>query len=146
MPDLQTIIQDNSREKQRLLALLSNKQGVDLGKRLMNGWTVKGTLAHLAFWDLRQLSAIKRWTMDQVQPGNVDPAAINDAIILFAEFMPVASVVNLVIAAAGAVDQEVEKLTPDQAEELVKMGFGRNIHRALHRKNHLDKIEAALKG
>lgn len=148
MPDLQTMVQDNRKERERLLALLSNKKdkGVDLGKRLLNGWTIKGTLAHLAFWDLRQLSLIKRWTMDGTKPGSVDPEGINDALILFSEFIPTSSVVNLVIAAAQAVDQEVEKLTPAQAEELMKMGLERNLHRALHRKNHLDKIEAALKG
>ena len=146
MPDLKTMIEDNRKERERLLALLSKKQGVDLGKRLLNGWTVKGTLAHLAFWDLRQLSLIKRWVMDGTKPGNVDPEGVNDALVLFSEFIPSTSVVNLVIAAAEAVDREVEKLTPAQAEELLKMGLERNIHRALHRRNHLDKIEKALKG
>lgn len=144
MPDLQTIIQDNRKERERLLALLSNKKGIDLGKRLLNGWTIKGTLAHLAFWDLRQLSLLKRWTMDGTKPGQVDPGSINDALILFSEFIPSTSVVSLAIAAAEAVDREVEKLTPAQAEELLQMGLERNIHRALHRKNHLDKIEMAL--
>ena len=146
MPDLKMMIEDNRKERERLLALLSKKQGVDLGKRLLNGWTVKGTLAHLAFWDLRQLSLIKRWVMDGTKPGNVDPEGVNDALVLFSEFIPSTSVVNLVIAAAEAVDREVEKLTPAQAEELLKMGLERNIHRALHRRNHLDKIEKALKG
>ena len=146
MPDLKMMIEDNRKERERLLALLSKKQGVDLGKRLLNGWTVKGTLAHLAFWDLRQLSLIKRWVMDGTKPGNVDPEGVNDALVLYSEFIPSTSVVNLVIAAAEAVDREVEKLTPAQAEELLKMGLERNIHRALHRRNHLDKIEKALKG
>ena len=144
MPDLQTIIQDNRKERERLLALLTNKKGVDLGRRLMNGWTVKGALTHLAFWDLRQLSMLKRWIMDGKKPVQVDADSINDPISLISEFIPSPSVVNLVIAAAEAVDKEVESLTPAQAEELVKMGLERNIHRALHRRNHLDKIDKAL--
>ena len=144
MPDLQTIIQDNRKERERLMALLTNKKGIDLGRRLMNGWTVKGALTHLAFWDLRQLSMVKRWIMDGKKPVQVDADSINDTISLISEFIPSPSVVNLVIAAAEAIDKEVEGLTPAQVEELVKMGFERNIHRALHRRNHLDKIDKAF--
>lgn len=144
MPDLQTIIQDNRKERERLMALLTSKKGIDLGRRLMNGWTVKGALTHLAFWDLRQLSMLKRWVMDGKKPVQVDADSVNDPVSLISEFIPSPSVVNLVVSAAEAIDKEVESLTPAQAEELIKMGFERNIHRALHRRNHLDKIEKTL--
>src|ERR1700690_768966 len=128
MPDLQTIIQDNRKERERLLALIKGRKETDFARRLPNGWTVKGTLSHLAFWDLRQLSMLKRWLLDGTKPGQVDPLTTNDALSLFSEFIPLQSVLNLVKAAAEAVDQEVEKLTTPQVEELLKMGRERNIH------------------
>ena len=145
MTDLATFIRDNQKERQRLVAFIRSLEEEDFNFELPNGWTVTMALGHLAFWDLRQLTMLRRWINEKVQPGPLDAEAINEPVSLLAEAISPESIVNLVLEAAEAIDQQVEKLTPAQVEELFKMGLERNIHRALHRRNHLDKIEQALK-
>ncbi|HTC21693.1 MAG TPA: hypothetical protein VK859_12640, partial [bacterium] len=105
-------------------------------------------LAHLAFWDLRQAFLLKGWLEKGVKPSSipnmVDVDAINGSLSVLSARLPAPEAAKLVTEAAEAIDLEVEKLTPEQAEELVKMGFERLLHRALHRRAHLDKIEKAL--
>jgi hypothetical protein len=147
MPDFQTIIQNNRKERERLSALAHGSKE-DLARRLPNGWTVAVTLAHLAFWDLRQAFLLKRWLEQGVKPSSIpnplDVEAINGSLSVLSEALPPKAAAELVMEAAEAIDLKVEKLAPEQAEELVKMGLERLLHRALHRRSHLDKIDKAL--
>jgi hypothetical protein len=148
MADLQTINQENRWERERLLGLMGGLKEADFNRRLSNGWTVTVTLAHLAFWDLRQYSMLKRWREGGQKPGAIstlDPLSVNYPLSILCEVIPHEAVVKLAADAAGTIDEEVRKLTPAQAEELIKMGLERNLHRALHRREHLAKIEMALK-
>ena len=148
MPDFQTIIQDNREERQRLSALVKGLKEQDFQRRLPNGWTLGSALGHLAFWDLRQATLLKRWleqgAKPSIIPGSLDAEAINEPLNTLAEALEAKAAAKLALEAAEAVDQTVEKLTPEKALELQKMGLERNLHRALHRKGHLDKIEKAL--
>lgn len=144
MSDLQTMIQDNRKERERLSALVAGLREGEFQTRLPNGWTVTMALGHLAFWDLRQATLLKRWLEQGVKPGSLDAEAINGPLsVLSASIYPQAAV-RLAVEAAETIDRAVEQLTPAQAEELLKMGLERNLHRALHRRDHLDKIDQAL--
>jgi hypothetical protein len=145
MPEFQTITQENRKERERLSALVAGLREGDFQHRLPNGWTVTMALGHLAFWDLRQATLLKRWSQQGVQPGSLDAEAINEPLsVLSASIYPQA-VVRLVVEAAETIDHAVEQLTPSQVKDLLKMGLERNLHRALHRREHLDKIEKALR-
>jgi hypothetical protein len=146
MSDLQTIIQENKKERERLLTLVVGLKEADFQRRLPNGWTITVALVHLAFWDLSQVARLKRWMEKGVKPPSYDADTINEALAVLSEAIPPQAVVKLVKDAAEAIDQLVEKLTPAQAGEITQMGFEWNIHRALHRRNHLDKIEKTLAG
>jgi hypothetical protein len=147
MPDLQTILQGNRKERERLLALVAGLKESDFQRRLPNGWTIGVTLVHLAFWDLRQAAMLKRWLEQGVKPApiaSMDPDVVNGPLATLSETIPSQAVVKLVTDAAQAIDELVKKLTPAQAEELSQSGLERNIHRAQHRRHHLDKIEKTL--
>ncbi len=144
MPDLQTILQDNRKERERLSTLVSGLRAGDFQHRLPNGWTVTMALGHLAFWDLRQATLLRRWLQQGIQPGSLDAEAINEPLSALSASIYPQAVVRLVLEAAETIDRAVEQLTPAQAAELLKMGLERNIHRALHRRDHLDKIDKAL--
>jgi hypothetical protein len=144
MEKLESIIEENKKERQRLLDFMADLQEKDFGRRLPKGWTITMALGHLAFWDLRQVTLLKRWVNEGVQPGSVEAEAINEAVGILSAAIPPKAIVKLVTDASEAIDRAVAKLAPAQAEKLIQMGFERNLHRALHRKDHLDKIEKAL--
>jgi hypothetical protein len=47
--------------------------------------------------------------------------------------------------AAEAIERKVESLSPELASAIDAGGYTRILHRALHRREHLDQIEQALK-
>ncbi|HJT25677.1 MAG TPA: hypothetical protein VJ873_13965, partial [bacterium] len=112
---------------------------------LPNGWTVGVALAHLAFWDLSQVARLRRWKDQGVKPASIDAEAINGPLAALSEGLQPKAVAKLVIDAAESIDRLVESLTPEEADELIGMGLERNMHRAQHRRLHLEKIEKALK-
>jgi hypothetical protein len=137
-------VRENAKERRRLAALVTPLSEEQLGRLLPNGWTVAVALAHLAFWDLRQVTLLRRWVEQGVKPGSLDAEAINEPLSLLSEAMPLEASVALVLDAAETVDQAVEKLSQDQVDQLIGMGFEKNLLRFSHRKNHLDKIEKVL--
>ena len=148
MADLQTYVQDNKVERERLLSLMKALRESDFARKLPNGWTISVALAHLAFWDLRQTYMLKNWLEQGVQPATIasmNPDAINGPLATLSEVIPTKAVVKLLTEAVEGVDAIVEKLTQAQVDELVNAGLERNIHRALHRRYHLEKIEKALR-
>jgi hypothetical protein len=145
MPDLQTILQENNKQSQRLITLAKNLNQEKSNRRLPNGWTIAVALVHLAFWDQRQVTLLRRYLKDGVKPTSLDAFAVNEPLAIVARFIAPADAVKLALEAAEAIDLELEKLTPLQFAELMGLGLERNLRRSLHRKDHLDKIEKALK-
>jgi hypothetical protein len=149
MADLQNIIQDNRKERERLLALVAGLKEGDFSRHLPNGWTITVALVHLAFWDLRALTALRRWLAEGDKPGSIpssiDARSVNDPLSILSEDIPFQTATKLAADAAEKADREVEKLTPAQVEEFLKVGQERFLHRALHRREHLDRIEKTLK-
>ncbi len=144
MADLKTIIEDNKKERERLLAFMAGLKETDFRRRLPNGWSVAVGLAHLAFWDFYQATALQRWVLKGQMPPALEALAVNEPISLLSEAIPSATVTHFTKAAAEMADKEVEKLTPAQAEEFFKIGRERFLHRAQHRREHLDKITKFL--
>lgn len=144
MADLQTMIQENKKERERLLSFMAGLKEENLMRRLPNGWSVSVTLAHLAFWDFRMVTMMHRWLTEKRTPGTLDAVAVNDPLSLLCESIPPQTVVKFTKAAAEMADQAVEKLTQEQADEFLKVGNERFLHRAQHRREHLDKIVKAL--
>ena len=144
MPDLQIFIQENQKERERLLEVIAHLREEDFQRRLPNGWTLGATLVHLAFWDLRQAMVLKRWLAEGGKFGTLDARTINDPLSLISEVIPPKAAVKLAAEAAKTADDVVEKLTQVQAEELLEMGQERTLRRCLHRREHLDKIVKVL--
>jgi hypothetical protein len=137
--------QENAESRERLQALTAKLTDAELEIRMPNGWTVAVTLAHLAFWDLSQVVRLKKWTDHGITPASLDADAVNDALRVLSEAIPPRETLALVLGAAETIDGLLEKLTPDQADQLMEMGLERNLRRSLHRTIHLDKIDEVLK-
>ena len=142
------IVDDNSKERARLKALVARLSDADLARPLPAGWTVASVLGHLAFWDQRILVLLDAWERTDAAPTpnrDEDIDWINDAGKPFLLALPPRQAADLSVAIAEAVDGKVQTLADDFVARIAAAGNPVNLHRAEHRREHLDQIEAALK-
>ena len=74
---------------------------------------------------------------------NVD--AINETVRTLSRAIPDDSVIQMVCDAAEAIDSKVATMPTELASAIEAGGYTRILHRALHRSEHLDQIEEAMK-
>ena len=107
-------------------------------------WTVAITLVHLAFWDRRSLHALQRSVeADRPVPTDLD-IVLNDLSLPIWAAVPPREAIRLALEAATAIDEFVATLESPLADELLASHV-RWISRSLHRNEHLDEAEAALR-
>lgn len=141
-----TYVVANDSERARLGALLARLSDEDLARRLPNGLTIATVLVHLAFWDEYGLSTLRGWRDSGFVDSHTDFEAINSAVVALAAAIPDRAVVEMVRAAADAVDREAEAVSPELAEVIQSNGKLRTLERAQHRRIHLGQIEGVLLG
>ncbi len=123
-----------------LVMCLSDEQ---LRQRVGKDWTVSSTLAHVAFWDVRVmhlLDATKR--EGKVCAPEID-VSVNDILNIFLSAIPPRLAGQIAFQTAEALDGMLENFPSNLLEE-IHARYERWVIRALHRNNHLDKIEAVL--
>jgi DinB superfamily len=135
---------ENTHERQRLRTLIANLNDEDLTRPLPNGWTVAITLAHLAFWDRQRLAVLNQWERAGVQAAPADADTINEGVRLLAAVIPPRRAAQLAIEAAEAIDQALEHLSADLLTAIEAGEQSRILRRSVHRRAHLDRIDAAL--
>lgn len=142
-------IDENTASRHRLASLVRHLSDGDLGLPTSNGWTVAAMLAHLAFWDGRVLALLRRWKEEGVDSSPIDADAVNGALKPLCHALEPRTAVELCLSSASAVDAELETLTADLVariqQELEANPFQFRFNRGLHRKAHLDDIEASLR-
>ncbi|MDJ0811433.1 MAG: maleylpyruvate isomerase N-terminal domain-containing protein [Desulfobacterales bacterium] len=135
----------NRRERERLHALVVHLTDEELMRPVGNHWTVAVALGHLAFWDERTLFLLRKWQREgQFAPSPIDIDVTNDALLALWRAIPPRAAANLALAAAEAVDREIEELPPDLIDAIAKHGENFRFDRSIHRKHHLDQIEAVI--
>lgn len=136
---------ENTRQRERLRALVGRLSDADLARSLGHAWTVADALVHLAFWDLRAVVLMDRYERDGVTPSPADVNAVNDTVAQLGRAIPPRAAARLCLDAAEAADRRVERLSPAMIAAVTAAGDtflpGRHIHRA----EHLDEIERALR-
>lgn len=138
-------VAENNAERERLVQLTSGLSDSDLGKKLPNGWTIAAALVHIAFWDRRQMAVLEQWKKDGVKTIEADPTTVNAGVTALAAAIPPKAAVSLAVEAAEDMDGKVAALSAELATEIEKKGHERILRRFLHRRGHLDQIEALLK-
>lgn len=135
----------NRDETERMAKLVGRLKDEELSQRLANnGWTVAGSLAHLAFWDQRALLLLRKWQKHGVGPSAVDIDVINDAAQVFLEALGPQTAARMAIEAAAAIDQEIESLSVEMLAKVESDGKTVRLDRAAHRRHHLAQIDALL--
>ena len=111
-------------ERDRIRTLVATLSEADMAREVGDGWTVAALLAHMAFWDRMWLRKFEAWersgTVGSRQGGppfRVD--ALNAAMLPWWLAMESDEVRHEVVAAADAVDRQVESLTDQVLEQIL---------------------------
>ncbi len=141
-------VETNRRELDRLKALVARATDEDLMRPMDEGWTVASVLGHVAFWDLRIVTALERWGPDGTGPfpSYYDDAVdwINDAAKPIISALEPRAAARVAVDAAEAADRGVAAMSDDLLAKNEATGLYINTDRADHRSEHLDEIEKVL--
>jgi len=142
-------VSDNDKERGRLRALVARLSDADLARGMPGGWTVAGVLAHLAFWDQRIVVLLDCWerspsTATPPVPNEADVDWINDAAKPMMLALPPRRAADLAVSIAEEVDRRVAAMSDDLLKRNAAAGTPLSPARSVHRREHLDEIEAAL--
>ena len=147
MADVRSYIDANTRERERLRALVERLDDEALSGPVNEYWTVAGVLGHLAYWDIRVLVLAEKidrgepWT-----PGDAEPEGdwLNDTTRPLIHAIAPRAAAQFALRIAEETDARVaelplDRLWPRDPDSPI------NAVRAEHRREHLDEIEAALR-
>jgi len=142
---IRQFVAENARERERLRNLVNKITDEELTLALnVEGWTVAVALAHLAFWDERRLVLVRKWKTNGITPSSIDADIVNDALVPLLLAIPTRKAANLSILIAEALDRELEEASPDLIAAIEAQGDIHALNRSIHRKMHLDEIEALI--
>ncbi|MCI0548666.1 MAG: maleylpyruvate isomerase N-terminal domain-containing protein [Candidatus Rokubacteria bacterium] len=149
MPVDRSYTAENDAERERLRALVRRLSDQNLGRPMEAGWTVAGVLAHIAFWDQRIVTLLDQW--ERRGPSWTPPIEeerdvdwINDATKPLCLALAPRVAAELALSIAETVDRRVAEASEAILEANARGPF-LNWRRAVHRREHLDEIEGALR-
>lgn len=134
----------NRESTNRIKKIASSLTDEQFQTRVGEHWTVTIAFVHLAFWDRRVLA-----TLDQtVKNGKLTvvevETVVNDLSLPIWSTVPAKEAIKLAIESAEELDNQLEKFPKDLLEEMYEHNK-RLVVRALHRNEHLDEMEEALR-
>jgi hypothetical protein len=139
-------VDENTRELERLRALVERLDENELRTLVNEHWTVAGVLGHIAFWDGRAVALAEKlergepFSSSDDEPGDVD--WLNDATRPLIHAIPPLDAARLALRIAEQTDAKVAELPVDRLWPHDPHSL--NPLRASHRGEHLDEVEAAL--
>ena len=141
----QQITIENQNETNRLAELVNKLTDRELSIPMDAGWTVSSVLAHLAFWDIRAIKLINKWKQSGVEYSSLDTDIINEVTREIFIELPPRVAANITIEKSRVLDRIIRDLEPDFVEKIRTIGKNVRLERYIHRQEHLDEIEKALK-
>ena len=106
--------------------------------------TVAIAFAHLAFWDRRVLDVLDRTERAGKLVSSEIDVSVNDLLLPLWAAIPPREAVRLAIESAEALDRRLEGFPPALLEAIYDRS-PRWVVRALHRNEHLNEVEIALR-
>jgi uncharacterized damage-inducible protein DinB len=147
MVDDRSYVDANTRERERLRALVERLDDEALAAPVNEYWTVAGVLGHIAYWDIRALVLSEKIDRGEPwAPGDAEPEGdwLNDTTRPLIHAIAPRAAAQLAVRIAEQTDARVaklplERLWPGDPTSPI------SPVRAEHRGEHLDEIEAALR-
>ncbi len=139
-----TYKEQNRTSKERIHSLANRLTDEEMQTKVGEHWTVGIVFAHLAFWDRRIL-----YVLDMTENNGklfipeID-IFVNDLSLPLWAVIPPHEAARIAIESAEALDKRLEEFSPALLEEIYNNNK-RWVVRALHRNEHLDEADAALK-
>ncbi|MDQ2979510.1 MAG: maleylpyruvate isomerase N-terminal domain-containing protein [Acidobacteriota bacterium] len=144
MPVSPAFAESNRSQTERLRKLVRRLDPSMLAVRLPNGWTVAGSLAHVAFWDRQRLCLMQRWAAGDFRSGAYDGDVFNAALQPLLEMIPAERAAAAAVQAAEEVDAFLLEVSDEVVEAALARPDAPNLDRGSHREGHLDRAEQAL--
>ena len=139
-----SFVELNRASTERLRALAARLSDEELQHPVGEHWTVAITLAHLAFWDRRVMYVLDRSERNgKLFIPEID-IFVNDLSLPLWAAIPPREAARIAIETSGALDKRLENFPPALLEEIYTYNK-RWVVRALHRGEHLNEVDAALK-
>ncbi|HSJ50697.1 MAG TPA: maleylpyruvate isomerase N-terminal domain-containing protein [Actinomycetota bacterium] len=140
-------VEPNTKERERLRALIERLSDDELRLPVNPHWTVAGVFGHIAFWDARILALSDKlergvpFSPTDTEPEDVD--WINDASRPLIHAVPPRELAALALRIAEETDARVamlpvDRLWPTDPDSPIYAS------RSAHRGEHLDEVETAL--
>lgn len=135
----------NTASRERLQTLVGRLRDADFGRNAGGDWTIGALLAHVAFWDRYVTARLGRWEKQGFESTTLDPDPINDSALPGWRAIPGRAATAEALAAAEECDARTAGVADDLVAAILAAGRLRVLDRSIHRGEHLDQIEHALK-
>lgn len=134
----------NRASTERIKKLAASLTDEEMQTRVGEHWTVAIALAHLAWWDRRVMYVLDRTAQDgKLFIPEID-IFVNDLSLPLWAAIPPREAARISIETSADLDARLETYPPNLLEEIYNYNK-RWVVRALHRNEHLDEVDAALK-
>jgi DinB superfamily len=139
-----SFVQLNRASTERIRRLVKRLSDEEMQHPVGENWTVVVALAHLAFWDRRVMYALD---ITEKSGKLVTPEIellVNDLSLPLWLALPPREAARLAVETADALDKRLEAFPDPMLEQLFQYNK-RWVIRAMHRGEHLDEVDLALK-
>ena len=134
----------NRASKERIRALAERLTDEEMQTKVGEHWTVGIVFAHLAWWDRRIMYVLDMTKKDgKLFIPEID-IFVNDLSLPLWAAVPPRDAARIAIETSETLDKRLEEYSPALLEEIYNYNK-RWVIRALHRNEHLDEADAALK-
>ena len=134
----------NRASTNRIRSMIARLSDEEMKTRVGQHWTVAIVFAHLAFWDRRAMYVLDSTERDgKLFIPEID-IFVNDLSLPLWAAIPPRRAAKICLETAETVDARLENYPPNLLDEIYVYNK-RWVVRALHRGEHLDEAEAALK-
>jgi hypothetical protein len=139
-----SFVELNRASTQRIRDLAARLSDKELQHPVGEHWTVAIVFAHLAFWDRHVMCVLDMSERDgKLFIPEID-IFVNDLSLPLWAVIPPREAARIAIETAETLDKRLEEYSPLLLEEIFNYNR-RWVIRAMHRGEHLDEAEAALK-
>jgi hypothetical protein len=142
--EFQSWVQENAAEREHMKKFAASLSDEELSRPMAAGWTAAAILAHLAFWDARAITLIRKWQKAGVGESPIDTDVVSEATRELCLAIPPRAAAALALEKATELDNIIEDLSPEWVDRITTIGMTVHLKRFNHRREHLDEIEKAL--
>ena len=139
-----SFIEENRASTERIRELAGRLTDEEMQTKVGEHWTVAIALAHLAWWDRRVMYVLDMTARDgKLFVPEID-IFVNDLSLPLWAVIPPRDAARICIETSQMLDKQLEEYSPALLEEIFNYNK-RWVVRALHRNEHLDEVDTALK-